>query len=118
MSAVAIEMISYFIQFCSPFFIILFCLCIPQPIAALLQPCCHLQLIISSRYCPNGELFDFIVSSGKLPEDEARKVFQQIVGGIELVPSAHFPALFQSSTILLIVLLLVYVALPSVNCNI
>ena len=52
------------------------------------------ELIPTLRYCPNGELFDFIVSSGKLPEDEARKVFQQIVGGIEYAPNLHFPALF------------------------
>ena len=41
------------------------------------------EIYLVMEYCPNGELFDFIVSSGKLPEDEARKVFQQIVGGIE-----------------------------------
>jgi 5'-AMP-activated protein kinase, catalytic alpha subunit len=41
------------------------------------------EIYLVMEYCPNGELFDFIVSSGKLPEDEARKVFQQIVAGIE-----------------------------------
>jgi serine/threonine protein kinase len=57
------------------------------------QLCFSIQFILSFRYCPNGELFDFIVSSGKLPENEARKIFQQIVGGIEYEPfSPLFPA--------------------------
>lgn len=35
------------------------------------------------EYAPNGELFDYIVSRGKLDEGEARSLFQQIVSGIE-----------------------------------
>ena len=30
-----------------------------------------------------GELFDHIVEKGRLPEDEARHFFQQIVSGVE-----------------------------------
>ena len=30
-----------------------------------------------------GELFDYIVSKKKMPEDEACKVFEQIISGIE-----------------------------------
>jgi serine/threonine protein kinase len=35
------------------------------------------------EYVPNGELFDYIVSRGKLDESEARQLFQQIISGIE-----------------------------------
>lgn len=30
-----------------------------------------------------GELFDHIVEKGRLPEDEARRFFQQIISGVE-----------------------------------
>ena len=35
------------------------------------------------EYVPGGELFDYIVSRGKLEEAEARGLFQQIISGIE-----------------------------------
>lgn len=34
------------------------------------------------EYVSGGELFDYIVSCGRLEDDEARKFFQQIVSGI------------------------------------
>lgn len=34
------------------------------------------------EYLPNGELFDYIVSRGKLDENEARGLFQQIISGV------------------------------------
>ena len=37
------------------------------------------------EYCPGGELFDYIVAKNKLPEDEARVFFRQIVAGVGLV---------------------------------
>jgi len=35
------------------------------------------------EYVPGGELFDYIVSRGRLDEREARRLFQQIVSGVE-----------------------------------
>ena len=35
------------------------------------------------EFCSGGELFDYIVSRGKLDENEARGLFQQIISGIE-----------------------------------
>lgn len=35
------------------------------------------------EYVPGGELFEYIVKRGKLQEDEARKIFQQLVSGID-----------------------------------
>ena len=34
------------------------------------------------EYCPGGELFDYIVAKNKLPEDEARVFFRQIVAAV------------------------------------
>ena len=34
------------------------------------------------QYCPGGELFDYIVAKDKLPEDEARIFFRQIVAAV------------------------------------
>lgn len=31
----------------------------------------------------SGELFEYIVRRGKMPEDEARRFFQQIMGALE-----------------------------------
>jgi carbon catabolite-derepressing protein kinase len=31
----------------------------------------------------SGELFDYIVRRGKMPEDDARRFFQQIMGALE-----------------------------------
>ena len=41
------------------------------------------DIFMVMEYVSGGELFDFIVSRGKLPEDEARKYFQQIISGLE-----------------------------------
>eukprot|EP01116_Phalansterium_solitarium_P015304 TRINITY_DN3369_c0_g3_i6.p1 TRINITY_DN3369_c0_g3~~TRINITY_DN3369_c0_g3_i6.p1 ORF type:complete len:464 (+),score=86.50 TRINITY_DN3369_c0_g3_i6:371-1762(+) len=35
------------------------------------------------EYCPGGELFDYLVQHGKLPEPAARRFFQQIICGVE-----------------------------------
>lgn len=35
------------------------------------------------EYVPGGELFEYIVKKGKLEEPEARKIFQQLVSGID-----------------------------------
>ena len=34
------------------------------------------------QYCPGGELFDYIVAKDRLPEDEARIFFRQIVSAV------------------------------------
>ena len=34
------------------------------------------------EYMENGELFDYIVKKKKMQEDEACKVFEQIISGI------------------------------------
>jgi len=41
------------------------------------------DIFVIMEYVPEGELFDYIVSRGRLPADEARQFFQQIVSGIE-----------------------------------
>jgi serine/threonine protein kinase len=33
--------------------------------------------------CEKGELFDYIVNNGKLKEEEAGRLFQQIINGVE-----------------------------------
>lgn len=35
------------------------------------------------EYIPGGELFDYIVSRGRLDESEARRMFQEIISGVE-----------------------------------
>eukprot|EP00002_Diphylleia_rotans_P040771 TRINITY_DN9751_c0_g1_i1.p1 TRINITY_DN9751_c0_g1~~TRINITY_DN9751_c0_g1_i1.p1 ORF type:complete len:521 (+),score=79.56 TRINITY_DN9751_c0_g1_i1:178-1740(+) len=35
------------------------------------------------EYVSGGELFDFILSRGRLPEHDARRIFQQIISGLE-----------------------------------
>ncbi|XP_022144438.1 SNF1-related protein kinase catalytic subunit alpha KIN10-like [Momordica charantia] len=35
------------------------------------------------EYVKNGELFDYIVEKGRLKEDEARRLFQQVISGVE-----------------------------------
>lgn len=35
------------------------------------------------EYVKSGELFDYIVEKGRLPEEEARHFFQQIISGLE-----------------------------------
>lgn len=41
------------------------------------------DIFVIMEFVPGGELFDYIVSRGRLPPDEARHFFQQIVSGIE-----------------------------------
>ncbi|EMS68854.1 Carbon catabolite-derepressing protein kinase [Triticum urartu] len=41
------------------------------------------DIFIVMEYCKNGELFDYIVEKGRLQEDEARRIFQQIISGVE-----------------------------------
>lgn len=41
------------------------------------------DIFVVMEYVKSGELFDYIVEKGRLPEDEARRFFQQIVGGVE-----------------------------------
>lgn len=35
------------------------------------------------EYVQGGELFEYLVSQGRLPEQEARKYFQQIIIGLD-----------------------------------
>ena len=35
------------------------------------------------EYCSGGEVFDYIVANTKLNEQEACKIYQEIIGGIE-----------------------------------
>ena len=35
------------------------------------------------EFVPGGELFDFIVSNGRLSEPRARTMFQQLISGVE-----------------------------------
>ena len=41
------------------------------------------DIFVIMEYVPEGELFDYIVSRGRLPADEARQFFHQIVSGVE-----------------------------------
>eukprot|EP01071_Lankesteria_metandrocarpae_P005606 Lankesteria_metandrocarpae@DN4061_c0_g1_i1.p1 len=41
------------------------------------------DIFMVMEYVPGGELFDHIVQKSRLPEDEARRFFQQIVAGVE-----------------------------------
>lgn len=41
------------------------------------------DIFVVMEYVSGGELFDYIVSKGRLPQDEARKFFHQIISGIE-----------------------------------
>lgn len=41
------------------------------------------DIFMIMEYVPGGELFDYIVSNGKLSEDDARMYFQQIISGVE-----------------------------------
>ena len=41
------------------------------------------DIFVVIEYVSGGELFDYIVQKGRLPENEARHFFQQIVAGIE-----------------------------------
>lgn len=41
------------------------------------------DIFMVTEYVPGGELFDHIVHKLRLPEDEARRLFQQILSGVE-----------------------------------
>ncbi|EFA83477.1 putative protein serine/threonine kinase [Heterostelium album PN500] len=41
------------------------------------------DIFMVMEYVTGGELFDYIVKNGKLPEDESRRLFQQMISGIE-----------------------------------
>eukprot|EP01025_Chloroclados_australasicus_P055574 TRINITY_DN6767_c0_g1_i2.p1 TRINITY_DN6767_c0_g1~~TRINITY_DN6767_c0_g1_i2.p1 ORF type:complete len:543 (-),score=52.84 TRINITY_DN6767_c0_g1_i2:499-1986(-) len=41
------------------------------------------DIYVAMEYIKAGELFDYIVSKGRLMEDEARHFFQQIISGVE-----------------------------------
>jgi 5'-AMP-activated protein kinase catalytic alpha subunit len=41
------------------------------------------DIFMIMEYVSGGELFDYIVSHGRLSEDEARRFFQQIISGVE-----------------------------------
>jgi 5'-AMP-activated protein kinase catalytic alpha subunit len=41
------------------------------------------DIFVVMEFVPGGELFDYIVSRGRLPPDEGRRFFHQIVSGIE-----------------------------------
>ncbi|XBI22326.1 hypothetical protein VPH35_063355 [Triticum aestivum] len=41
------------------------------------------DIFVVMEYCQNGELLDYIVEKGRLQEDEARRIFQQIISGVE-----------------------------------
>ncbi|KAJ6797479.1 SNF1-related protein kinase catalytic subunit alpha KIN10-like [Iris pallida] len=43
----------------------------------------HSDIYVVTEYVQSGELFDYIVEKGRLPEDEARRFFQQIISGVE-----------------------------------
>jgi len=41
------------------------------------------DIFVVMEYVQSGELFDYIVEKGRLHEEEARRFFQQIIGGVE-----------------------------------
>ena len=41
------------------------------------------DIYVVMEYVSGGEMFDYIVSKGRLPEDEARRLFQQVISGVE-----------------------------------
>ena len=44
---------------------------------------CAADIYMVMEFVPGGELFDFIVSNGRLSEPRARTMFQQLVSGVE-----------------------------------
>ncbi|XP_044963421.1 carbon catabolite-derepressing protein kinase-like [Hordeum vulgare subsp. vulgare] len=41
------------------------------------------NIFVVMEHCNNGELLDYIIENGRLQEDEARRIFQQILAGVE-----------------------------------
>ncbi|KAM3335873.1 hypothetical protein ACQJBY_030045 [Aegilops geniculata] len=41
------------------------------------------DIFVVMEYCQNGDLLDYIVQKRRLQEDEARRIFQQIISGVE-----------------------------------
>ncbi|KAK2955550.1 putative Serine/threonine protein kinase OSK3 [Blattamonas nauphoetae] len=41
------------------------------------------NIFMIMEFISGGEMFDYIVTKGKIPEDEARRFFQQIISGVE-----------------------------------
>ena len=41
------------------------------------------SIYIITEYCSGGELFDYIVSKRRLPEEEASRIFRQLINGLE-----------------------------------
>ncbi|XP_037416996.1 carbon catabolite-derepressing protein kinase-like [Triticum dicoccoides] len=41
------------------------------------------DIFVVMEYCQNGELLEYIVDKRQLQEDEARRIFQQIISGVE-----------------------------------
>eukprot|EP01132_Coremiostelium_polycephalum_P005957 gene5957-7420_t len=41
------------------------------------------DILMVMEYVTGGELFDYIVRNGKLPEEEGRRLFQQMISGVE-----------------------------------
>ncbi|OHT03691.1 CAMK family protein kinase [Tritrichomonas foetus] len=44
-------------------------------------------IYLISEYCPNGELFKYIIQKGRLLDDEARKLFRQLTDAISFIHS-------------------------------
>ena len=49
----------------------------------------HKDLYLIMEYASGGELFDYIVSKGKLQEKQACKFFQQLIAGVEFIHSMN-----------------------------
>eukprot|EP00002_Diphylleia_rotans_P029530 TRINITY_DN6018_c0_g1_i3.p1 TRINITY_DN6018_c0_g1~~TRINITY_DN6018_c0_g1_i3.p1 ORF type:complete len:505 (-),score=83.37 TRINITY_DN6018_c0_g1_i3:782-2296(-) len=41
------------------------------------------DIFLVMEYVPHGELFEFIVTNGKMPEENARRFFQQIISAVD-----------------------------------
>lgn len=46
--------------------------------------------VLLLKYCPGGELFDYIISQDRLSEEETRVVFRQIVSAVTYVHSQGY----------------------------
>uniref|UniRef100_A0A8I3WNW1 non-specific serine/threonine protein kinase n=1 Tax=Callithrix jacchus TaxID=9483 RepID=A0A8I3WNW1_CALJA len=47
-------------------------------------------ILLLLKYCPGGELFDYIISQDRLSEEETRVVFRQIVSAVAYVHSQGY----------------------------